>query len=82
MNQMITNKDDSWTSATINLFTKGQEYVYNVNSNRRTIDLSAKNLSEEVSLELFHRIHVQTLNLSYKNLTFPFSYVLKPNPLV
>jgi len=52
---------------TIELFTKGQDYVYDVNPYRRTIDLSANSLSGEVPLELFRLVQVQTLNLSHNN---------------
>ncbi|KEH33783.1 leucine-rich receptor-like kinase family protein, putative [Medicago truncatula] len=54
-------------STTIDLFTKGQEYVYDVNPDRRTIDLSPNSLSGEMPLELFRLVQVQTLNLSHNN---------------
>nr|KYP69447.1 DNA-damage-repair/toleration protein DRT100 family [Cajanus cajan] len=53
----------------INLFSKGQVYEYNLDWDRRTIDLSANNLSGEIPLELFGLIQVQTMNLSYNHLT-------------
>ena len=53
----------------INLFTKGHDYVFEVHSNRRTVDLSANSLSGEVPLELFQLVQVQSLNLSHNNLT-------------
>ena len=67
LTHMITFGLNSWYPATIELFTKGQDYVYDVNPERRTIDLSANNLSGEVPLELFRLVQVQTLNLSHNN---------------
>ncbi|RHN66754.1 putative non-specific serine/threonine protein kinase [Medicago truncatula] len=67
LTSMITFHLNSWYPATIELFTKGQDYVYDVNPDRRTIDLSANNLSGEVPLELFRLVQVQTLNLSHNN---------------
>ncbi|RZB47461.1 Receptor-like protein EIX2 [Glycine soja] len=52
----------------INLFTKGQDYEYNLKWPRATVDLSANNLTGEIPLELFGLIQVQTLNLSYNHL--------------
>ncbi|XP_045824794.1 receptor-like protein EIX1 [Trifolium pratense] len=57
----------TWTSATIDLFQKGRDYVYEVRPDRRTIDLSVNSLSGEVPLELFRLVQVQTLNLSHNN---------------
>ncbi|XP_045824813.1 receptor-like protein EIX2 isoform X2 [Trifolium pratense] len=52
----------------IELFTKGQEYhMEYADSIRKTIDLSANNLSGEVPLELFQLVQLQTLNLSHNN---------------
>jgi Leucine-rich repeat (LRR) protein len=52
----------------IELFTKGQEYyMRDLYRNRKTIDLSANNLSGEVPLELFQLVQLQTLNLSHNN---------------
>ncbi|AES70135.2 putative non-specific serine/threonine protein kinase [Medicago truncatula] len=69
LTQMDTDHMDSWYVTTVVLFTKGQDYVYYVSPNRRTIDLSVNNLFGEVPLELFRLIQVQTLNLSHNNLT-------------
>jgi len=69
LTHMVTFHVHSWYSTEIDLFTKGQEYVYAVRPIRRTIDLSANNLSGEVTLELFRLVQVQTLNLSHNNLT-------------
>ncbi|CAJ2639648.1 unnamed protein product [Trifolium pratense] len=52
----------------IELFTKGQEYyIPKLFINRKTIDLSANNLSGKVPLELFQLVQLQTLNLSHNN---------------
>ncbi|KAK2441385.1 receptor protein EIX2 [Trifolium repens] len=67
LTQMITFHDESWYSSTIELFTKGQDYVYDIQAERRTIDLSVNNLFGEVPLELFRLVRVQTLNLSHNN---------------
>ena len=58
-----------WYDIIVDLFTKGQYYVYHVSPKRRTVDLSANTLSGEVPLELFRLVQVQTLNLSHNNLT-------------
>ena len=68
LTQMYSDHVYSWYSAKIDLFTKGQDYVYLVNPERQTIDLSANSLSGEVPLELFRLVKVQTLNLSHNNL--------------
>ena len=68
LTQMNTNYVYVWQPATFDLFTKGQEYVYQVHPERRTIDLSSNSLSGEVPLELFRLVQVQTLNLSHNNL--------------
>ncbi|KAK2387347.1 receptor protein EIX2 [Trifolium repens] len=53
-------------------FTKGQIYeVYQIQTNRQTVDLSANNLSGEVPSELFQLVQVQTLNLSHNNFIGP-----------
>ncbi|XP_045805111.1 receptor-like protein EIX2 [Trifolium pratense] len=53
----------------IDLFTKGQEYyIPELLENRKTIDLSANNLSGKVPLELFQLVQLQSLNLSHNNL--------------
>jgi hypothetical protein len=58
----------SETSGSIELFTKGQEfYMQYIDMSRKTIDLSANNLSGEVPLELYQLVQVQTLNLSHNN---------------
>ncbi|KAK2387387.1 receptor protein EIX2 [Trifolium repens] len=68
LTDMVTFHVDSWSSgATIDLFTKGQDYVLDANPYRKTIDLSANSLSGEVPLELFRLIHIQSLNLSHNN---------------
>jgi len=64
---MVTDHEISLYITTIELFTNGQDYVYDGNPDRRTIDLSASSLSEEVSLELFRLVQVQMLNLSHNN---------------
>ncbi|WJX31853.1 hypothetical protein P8452_20240 [Trifolium repens] len=54
----IPNASD--TSGSIELFTKGQEYYMQyIDNNRKTVDLSANNLSREVPLELFHLLLVK-----------------------
>ncbi|KEH33780.1 receptor-like protein [Medicago truncatula] len=52
---------------TIELFTKGQDYIYQIRGDTRTIDLSANHLTGEVPLELFRLVQVQTLNLSHNS---------------
>ncbi|AES70166.1 LRR receptor-like kinase family protein [Medicago truncatula] len=68
LTQMDTDRVYAWRPATIDLFTKGQDYVYDVNPERRTIDISNNSLSGEVPLEMFRLVQVQTLNLSHNNL--------------
>ncbi|XP_045824841.1 receptor-like protein EIX1 isoform X2 [Trifolium pratense] len=51
----------------IELFTKGQQYHIKLSKIRKTIDLSANNLSGKVPLELFQLVQLQTLNLSHNN---------------
>ncbi|WJX31796.1 hypothetical protein P8452_20189 [Trifolium repens] len=70
LTQMVDHsKVDYMTLDPIELFTKGQEYyIQSPHKNRKTIDLSANNLSGELPLELFHLVQVQTLNLSHNNL--------------
>ncbi|KEH33796.1 LRR receptor-like kinase [Medicago truncatula] len=68
LTHMVTsNFVDEWNNAPIELFTKGQDYVYEIEPDRRTIDFSANNLSGKVPLELFRLVKVQTLNLSHNN---------------
>ncbi|KAK2441388.1 receptor protein EIX2 [Trifolium repens] len=68
LTQMVTFHLDSWISGvTFELFTKSEDYVYDINPYRRTVDFSANNLSGKVPLELFHLVQVQTLNLSHNN---------------
>ncbi|KAK2441422.1 receptor protein EIX2 [Trifolium repens] len=69
LTDMVTvNNLGAWyANIPIDLFTKGQEYVYDANPYRKTIDLSANNLYGEVPLELFRLVQVQTLNLSHNN---------------
>ncbi|CAJ2639644.1 unnamed protein product [Trifolium pratense] len=56
-------------AGSIEWFTKGQEYhMEYADSIRKTIDLSANNLSGEVPLELFQLVRLQTVNLSHNNL--------------
>jgi hypothetical protein len=66
---MVTFDLDSWFSGvTFELFTKGQDYYMDhTDPSRRTIDLSANNLSGKVPLEIFLLVQVQTLNLSHNN---------------
>jgi Leucine-rich repeat (LRR) protein len=66
---MVTFHVNLWYPATIDLFIKGQDYVYHVSPDRRTFDLSSNSLSGEVPLELFLLVQLQTLNLSNNNLT-------------
>ncbi|WJX31801.1 hypothetical protein P8452_20194 [Trifolium repens] len=69
LTHMINFHEQSWVDTPIELFTKGQQYyVYDTNPYRRTIDLSANNLSGGLPLELFQLVQVQTLNLSHNNL--------------
>ncbi|RHN66942.1 putative leucine-rich repeat-containing, plant-type, leucine-rich repeat domain, L [Medicago truncatula] len=68
MTQIDTDHVDEWHDTIIDLFTKGQDYVSDVNPDRRTIDLSVNHLIGEVTLELFRLVQVQTLNLSHNNL--------------
>ncbi|RHN66966.1 putative receptor protein-tyrosine kinase [Medicago truncatula] len=65
LTQMDTDHVYGWYPTTIDLFTKGQDYMYRVSPRRRTIDLPANSLSGEVPLELFRLVQVQTLNLSH-----------------
>ncbi|KAK2441378.1 receptor protein EIX2 [Trifolium repens] len=69
LTQMVTFDLDSWFSGvTFELFTKGQDYYMDhTDPSRRTIDLSANNLSGKVPLEIFLLVQVQTLNLSHNN---------------
>ncbi|WJX37810.1 hypothetical protein P8452_25538 [Trifolium repens] len=69
LTQMVTFHLDSWIAGvTFEWFTKGQDYYMDhTDPSRRTIDLSANNLSGKVPLELFHLVQVQTLNLSHNN---------------
>ncbi|GAU32089.1 hypothetical protein TSUD_152940 [Trifolium subterraneum] len=69
LTQMVTFHVDSTPYFfTLELFTKGQDYyVEHANPIRRTIDLSANNLSGELPLKLFQLFQVQTLNLSHNN---------------
>ncbi|RHN66946.1 putative non-specific serine/threonine protein kinase [Medicago truncatula] len=67
LTDMVTFHFISFYITTIELFTKGQDYIYEVHPDRRTVDLSANSLSGEVPLELFRLIQVQTLNLSHNN---------------
>ncbi|AES70145.2 receptor-like protein [Medicago truncatula] len=67
LTQMDTDHVDLWYDTTIDLFTKGQYYVCDVNPDRRTIDLSANHLTGEVPLELFRLVQVQSLNLSHNS---------------
>ncbi|CAJ2639464.1 unnamed protein product [Trifolium pratense] len=69
LTQMVIFHGEGTIVASIELFTKGQEYYMEyADSIRKTIDLSANNLSGEVPSELFHLVQVQTLNLSHNNL--------------
>ncbi|XP_045824844.1 receptor-like protein EIX2 isoform X3 [Trifolium pratense] len=70
LTEMVTlTREDSFVYGTLELFTKGQEYYMEyADSIRKTIDLSANNLSGEVPSELFHLVQAQTLNLSHNNL--------------
>ncbi|RHN67612.1 putative leucine-rich repeat-containing, plant-type, leucine-rich repeat domain, L [Medicago truncatula] len=67
LTDMVTFHYTNLYSTIIELFTKGQDYVYEAGPERRTIDLSANNLSGEVPLELVRLVQVQTLNLSHNN---------------
>jgi len=67
LTNMVTINQTLDYITTIELFTKGQDYVYVIQPERRTIDLSANSLSGEVPLELFRLVQVQTLNLSHNN---------------
>ncbi|KEH16221.1 LRR receptor-like kinase [Medicago truncatula] len=53
----------------LSCFQKGQDYMYEVRPDRRTIDLSVNSLSGKVSMELFRLVQVQTLNLSHNHFT-------------
>ncbi|KAK2387415.1 receptor protein EIX2 [Trifolium repens] len=69
LTQMVGDSLSSYSPlGSIELFTKGQEYYLDfIDMDRKTIDLSANNLSGEVPLELFQLAQVQTLNLSHNN---------------
>ncbi|KEH33792.1 LRR receptor-like kinase [Medicago truncatula] len=67
LTRMVTIHETSLFTTTIEFFTKGQDYVSRIQQERRTIDLSANNLSGEVPLEFFQLVQVQTLNLSHNN---------------
>ncbi|WJX37867.1 hypothetical protein P8452_25588 [Trifolium repens] len=68
LTQMVGDSISEYSPlGSIELFTKGQEYYLKSIENRKTIDLSANNLSGEVPLELFQLVQVQTLNLSHNN---------------
>jgi Leucine-rich repeat (LRR) protein len=69
LTQMVDHSIPDFTNlGSIELFTKGQEYyMRDLYRNRKTIDLSANNLSGEVPLELFQLVQLQTLNLSHNN---------------
>ncbi|RHN66974.1 putative non-specific serine/threonine protein kinase [Medicago truncatula] len=67
LTNMVTIHETSLFTTTIELFTKGQDYVYEIQPERRTFDLSANSLSGEVPLELFRLVQLQTLNLSHNN---------------
>ncbi|XP_058788211.1 receptor-like protein EIX2 [Vicia villosa] len=71
LTHMITNNKQltSWYVATIDLFQKGQDYMYSVHPDRRTIDLSVNSFSGKVPKQLFRLVQVQTLNLSHNNFT-------------
>ncbi|KEH15705.1 putative non-specific serine/threonine protein kinase [Medicago truncatula] len=70
LSQMVTLYVDALPSdTTIELFQKGQDYMYEVRPDRRTIDLSVNSLSGKVSMELFRLVQVQTLNLSHNHFT-------------
>ncbi|RHN66941.1 putative leucine-rich repeat domain, L domain-containing protein [Medicago truncatula] len=68
LTQMDTDHVNEWYATTLDLFTKGQYYVTDVNPHRRTVDLSSNSLSGEVPLELFRLAQLQTLNLYHNNL--------------
>ncbi|XP_045824845.1 receptor-like protein EIX2 [Trifolium pratense] len=69
LTQMVIFHRGGSMVGSIELFTKGQEYYMEyADSIRKTIDLSANNLSGEVPSELFHLVQAQTLNLSHNNL--------------
>ncbi|XP_004506955.2 receptor-like protein EIX2 [Cicer arietinum] len=67
LTHMVTYHVTEIPRATVNLFTKGQDYVYEVRPERRTIDLSSNNFSGKVPMELFRLVQLQTLNLSHNN---------------
>ncbi|XP_045824846.1 receptor-like protein EIX2 [Trifolium pratense] len=70
LTQMVDHSiTDFITFSSVELFTKGQEYYMSIiHKCRKTIDLSANNLSGEVPLELFQLVQLQTLNLSHNSL--------------
>jgi len=45
LSDMVIDHDNSLYTTTIELFTKGQDYVYEIQPERRTIDLSSNSLS-------------------------------------
>ncbi|MED6205849.1 hypothetical protein PIB30_021485 [Stylosanthes scabra] len=49
---------------TVDLFTKGHDYDYRINTNMITIDLSANNLSGEIPSGLFRLIQLQSFDAS------------------
>ncbi|XP_058788210.1 LOW QUALITY PROTEIN: receptor-like protein EIX1 [Vicia villosa] len=68
LTHMVTNQSlATWYGSIIELFQKGQDYVYTTNPDRRTIDLLVNSFSGKVPMELFRLVQVQTLNLSHNN---------------
>ncbi|XP_058782334.1 receptor-like protein EIX1 [Vicia villosa] len=70
LTHMVTfNMNVWWMSVVLELFTKGQHYLYTIDPKRRTIDLSSNSLSGDLPSELFELVQVQTLNLSHNDFT-------------
>ncbi|KAL5077577.1 hypothetical protein RYX36_016561 [Vicia faba] len=77
LTHMVTDNVKIWQyGIVLELFTKGHDYVYVVQPDRRTIDLSVNSFSGKVPVELFELVQVQTLNLSHNNFSGTISKMI------